>query len=128
MSRVRSITFTLSPDDVRNINFDDLLSPKQIKDKNDSIKKGSGMSLNLPIQSIKKLQSRKYGGFIGALLAALGPLLISGAKAIYDGVQSSKKNKSELEEMKRHNLEMEKKGTGLKKENRSYFYIKNINK
>ncbi len=68
-----------------------LLSPKQIKDKNNSIKEGSGMSLYLPIQSIKKLQSKEYGGFIGTLLAALGPSLISGAKAIYGGVQSSKK-------------------------------------
>ena len=104
--------------------IDSLLTKKQRKKKSSCIAKGHGMKLLLSTPQLKKLQqSRKkshVGGFIftiPAILAALGAVgsLAGGSAAIAKTVIDAKKNRAELDEQRRHNLAMEKKGKGVKR-------------
>lgn len=123
---VNGASFKLSENELRVMNIDHILTKKQISEKEKCLAKGQGMTLTLSIAQMKKLVKEKkhVGGFIftiPAILAAIGAIgsVAGGAAAIAKTVSDVHKNKSELEEMKRHNLAMEKKGTGIKKSKNS---------
>lgn len=96
----------------------DKFDGKRHKDK---IKTGKGITI--PIS--KTLVGKAYeGGFLQFLVpflpyifAGLGAAgtVMEGISAVVGAADTAKKNKAELEEMKRHNLAIESRGTGLKK-------------
>jgi len=84
-------------------------------DKNRELKKG--VILELKHDQLKTYHS---GGFLPVLFAALGAIgaLAGGSAAIANAIKTSQPQSAEEEEMKRHNIEMEKiaeAGSGLKK-------------
>lgn len=91
----------------------------------DRIKMGKSITIPISKTLIGKVHE---GGFLPALLPFI-PYIIAGigtAGAVTGGISTAinaannaKKNQEELVEMKRHNLTMESKGTGLKKTKKS---------
>ena len=116
----KGVVYQIPYSNLKNLGaLDGLLTKKQREKKRSCLSKGHGMKLLLSTPQLRRLQrsrkQQKIGGFIfsiPAILAALGAVgsLAGGSAAIAKTVIDSKKNKAELEEQKRHNLAMEKKG------------------
>jgi len=125
MCSIKGCMFSVPHDELVNLNFDHVLTKKQLNDKAKKIKEGKGMDLNLTTAQMKKIKKEHIGGFIitiPAILAALGAVgsLAGGAAAITKTVLDAKKNKQELEEQKRHNLAIEEKqGRGRPKKSKN---------
>ena len=111
---LKSLSFKIPHKELKTLNIDHILTPKQIEAKNKRIGKGIGsllLTLTLP-QILKLVKDKKEhkGGFIFttalAILSAIGALA-GGAAAITNAVHNKSKNDAELEEQKRHNLAIE---------------------
>ena len=134
--KAKGVKFQIPAQELKSLNFSNILNKAQLAKKQKCLKKGHNMALTLSLAQLKKLRNQpKTGGFIftiPAILAALGAVgsLAGGSAAIAKTVIDAKKNKQELEEQKRHNEVMESsiltKGKGLKQRKKKL--LKDLNR
>jgi peroxiredoxin len=112
MCAVKGICFNIPYSELNKLKIDYILTDKQLKEKQKKLKEGKGINLTLTTAQMKKIKNypkEHIGGFIfsiPAILAALGSLA-GGAAAIAKTVLDEKKNREEIEELKRHNKVIE---------------------
>lgn len=92
------------------------LTPSQVKNAHDAVKKKKILTLKLSLKQIKYLRdNNRTGGFLPALIAAAPTIAALGtlASSVYNSYQNKKANDRLIDEKIRHNRAVESAGKGI---------------